>query len=238
MSQQKEYEIRCPKCAHEQTVQLYESINVQASPELKDRLLHNRLNLVECENCKVSFRVDKPLLYSDPALRLMIYLIPLKGSTVEEGCAQFAECIKRVNEILPQDIPVPNIHLVFSQVELVERIFLVEADLNERVIEYIKYLIYGKNVDRLKPEDKILLFNAEDSTPEKLCFVVQDAKTRRLESVLHFSRDAYKSLLEMFDSDEHTPNLFELFPGPYINARLVLLKELEQDSSSPGRPEA
>jgi len=233
MSQQRQYTILCPKCAHEQTVELYESINVQASPELKERLLHNRLNLVECGGCQASFRVDKPLLYSDPALRLMIYLIPLKGATVEEGCAQFGECIKRVNEILPQDIPVPSIHLVFSQVELVERIFLVESGLNERVVEYIKYLIYSKNAGKLEPEDKILLFNAEDSTPEKLCFVVQDAKTRRLESVLHFSREVYQDLLDMFDSDEHTPNLLELFPGPYINARLVLLKESETPEPPP-----
>ncbi len=233
MSQKMNYSIQCPKCSKEQEAELYESISVQTDPLLKDQLLRNQLNLVRCVSCGFAFRVDKPLLYSDIERRLMIYLIPVRGGTVEEGCRQFGECLKRVNQLLPKDVEVPNLHLVFSQVELVERIFLVEAGLNERVVEYIKHLIYTRNAGKLDPRQKILLFNAEDSTPETLYFVVQDAASRKLESVVQYSREAYQGLLEMFDSDEHTPSLLELFPGPYISARQVLLLELESEKAEP-----
>lgn len=232
MSQTKDYRIRCPKCQHEQTVQLYDSLNVKESPALKEKLLSNQLNLVSCEQCAVTFRVDKPLLYHDPAHHLMIYLIPLTDEVVEEGERQFTDSVRRLNGLLPNDIRAPDVCLVFNRTELVERIFLYDAGLNERIIEYIKHMIYAKNMNKVTPAAKILLFDAQDSTPDELCFVVQDAKTRKLESVLKYDRKTYTALCEMFDRDEQTPTLLEMFPGPYISARAQYLREQKVPAGS------
>ena len=227
MSQKRKYTIQCPSCRREQDVELYESVNIGLAPELRDELLRNRLNAVTCTGCSHVFRIDKPLLYHDPSHNIMIYLIPLRGGSIEAGEREFTDCITRLNEVLPEGIPTPEVHLVFSQVELVERIFMLETKLNERVVEYIKHLIYTKNRGKIEPRDKIILFDAEDSTPEQLSFVVQDAASRKLEAMLQFPRETYKALSEMFDSDEQTPNLFELFPGPYISARAIFLRDGE-----------
>ena len=205
---------------------LYESVNVQAEPDLRQRLLANGLNVVRCEGCELSFRVDKPLLYHDPARRIMIYLVPFAEDALETGERQFADLLLRLDGLLPADIRAPNIGLVCSRIELVERIFLLEAGLNERIVEYLKYLLYTRNAERLNPASKELLFNAEDSTEESLCFVVQDIKTRKLEAMLKYDRSVYAALSELFDRDEQTPRLLELFPGPRISARALLLKEL------------
>jgi hypothetical protein len=124
---------------------------------------------------------------------------------------------------------------VTSRTELTERIFLFEAGLNERIVEYIKYMIYSRNADRVDPAGKNLLLDVEDSTPEALCFVVQDVETRKLESMMKFERKTYDALSEMFDSDEQTVDLLELFPGPYISARELFLQE---EPGSPPAPEA
>ncbi len=233
MSQLKTYPIRCPKCQHEQDLDLYESINVKTNPELKAQLMAAQLNTVTCEQCNASFRIDKPLLYHDPARKLLIYWIPTKDNEIEAGQKKFTECISQLNTLLPQGLDAPEVHLVFTRTELVERIFLLEAGLNERIIEYIKHMIYAKNNVKLDPVRKALLFNAEDSTPEMLCFVVQDVVTRQLESLLQYSRDAYTALCEVFDNDEQTAILLEMFPGPYISARACLLKEAAAEAESP-----
>ena len=235
MSQTRPYTIRCPKCGDERNVDLYESINVQESPELKNRLMANELNTVVCEKCKLSFRIDKPLLYNDPGRRLMIYLIPLKEEDFTSGEKQFTESLSRLNGILPKDVQAPDVCLVFNRTELIERIFLFDAGLDERIIEYIKYLVYTRNTAKVNPAEKALLFDAQDSTPEKLCFVVQDAKTRKLESVLNYERKTYDALSEMFDKDDQTATLLELFPGPYISARALLLREEKDPGPSPAR---
>ncbi len=235
MSQTRSYPIRCPQCGHEQSVELFDSINVTEDPSLRQALMSWNLNAVACPACSARFRVDKPLLYNDSARRLMIYLIPLREETLEQGEEQFRESLARLNEVLPADVMPPEVHLVFSQVELVERAFLFEAGLDERIVEYVKYLMYTRNESRLDPARKVLLFDAEDSTSETLCFVVQDTQSRQLEAVLAFGRAEYAALCEMFDSDEQTANLLELFPGPYISARALLLREqqIEESTDSP-----
>jgi hypothetical protein len=238
MSQKKSYDIRCPKCRREQSVDLYEAINVRQSPELKDQLLANQLNAVVCEQCHSSFRVDKPLLYHDPEQKRMIYLIPMGEGAEEIGERQFTDSLRQLNGILPKGIQAPEVCLVLSRIELVERVFLFDAGLNERVIEYMKYMIYTRNLEKLHPARKALLFNAQDSTPKALCFVVQDVKTRKLESMLQYDRSTYAALSEMFDRDEQTPTLLELFPGPHVSARALLLKELQDSTAAETPPPA
>lgn len=233
MTQKKDYTIRCPRCGKEQDVTLYEAISVRELPALRDELLANRINAVTCVQCRFEFRVDKPLLYSDSPRNLLIYLLPLRQADHAAGVQQFRDSLAGISQALPADIPAPSLHLVFNRTELIERIFIVEAGLDERVIEYVKYLVYSLNPGKLDPARKSLLFDAQDSNAENLCFVVQDTESRKLESMLHFRRKDYEALQQAFNDDEKTPNLMELFPGPYISARDLLLDQA--DSPAPAR---
>lgn len=237
MSERLSYRIACPRCRHEQAVELYESINIKTDPALRDQLMANKLNAVTCANCEFGFRVDKALLYHDPDRRLLLYWIPVSDADHERGEAQFAELLRKMTGALPDDVRAPAVHLVFSRTELVERIFLLEAGLNERLIEYIKYTIYTRN-SRLNPAQKSLLFNAQDSTADHLCFVVQDVASRKLEAMLQYDRKAYQALDEAFSGEEKAADLLELFPGPHISARLLLLKESQAEEQEPPSPSA
>ena len=225
MSQKKKYHIACPSCGEEIDVDLYEAVNIAVDPALRESLMENRLNTVDCTACDYRFRIDKPLLYNDPGRRWMIYWIPLTNLDYAKAEEDFRAMQTRMTALIPEDMMLPELHLVFTRTELVERIFLREAELNVRIIEYIKYIIFSKNIEQLIPAAKVLLFNAEDSTEEKLVFVVQDEDTRQLESVFEYQRSAYDGLCEMFDQDEQTATLYEMFPGPHISARRLLLQE-------------
>jgi len=227
MSQELTYQISCPNCSNELDVTLYDSINVESDPSLRDELMENKLNGITCPSCEFSFRVDKPLLYCDPARKLFIYWLPTAEDLYDSGAESFQDTVAKMSGMVPENVTMPEIHLVFTRTELVERIFLNEGGLDERVIEYIKYLIFTKNLDQLDPKEKTLLFNAEDSTEESLVFVVQDVETRKLESVISYNRSAYQAFCEMFDQDDQTAVLLEMFPGPYISARALLIQESE-----------
>jgi hypothetical protein len=225
MSEKKPYTIKCPKCGEQNEVQLFESINVRQEPELRDQLMANKINEVACSACAFSFRVDKPLLYIDQDHALMIYLIPASEQQYETGEDQFNEFLRNMLGLLPVDFRAPEVQLVFSRIELIERIFLTEAGLNPRIIEYIKHKIYAQNGAKIPPEAKAILFNAQDSNEENLCFVVQDITTRKFEAVLHYQRETYDALDEMFADGEKSADLMELFPGPYISARRLFLED-------------
>jgi hypothetical protein len=235
MSEKKPYQIKCPKCGHQQQVDLYESLNVHKDPELRDLLMANKINEVACGSCRFSFRVDKPLIYIDQDHALMIFLIPANEQLYDTGEDQFNEFIRNMLALLPADFRAPEVQLVFNRTELVERIFLTEASLNARIIEYIKHKIYAQNGRKIPPESKVILFNVQDSNDENLCFVIQDIASRKFEAVLHYPRDTYDLLDEMFCDGEKSADLMELFPGPYISARRVFLQDpkaserIEQD---------
>lgn len=224
MSIQKTYPIHCPKCEAELEAELYDAINVTEAPALRDALMANALNAVECVHCGFTFRVDKRLLYNDPDRQLMVFWFPGNEAEYRANKEEFMASLEALYTVLPDEFDPPVVHLVFTRSELVERIFLLEADLNERIIEYIKYMMYSRNLEKLAPKQKAILFNAEDSNDETLCFVVQDLTTMQLEGMLQFDRSAYEGLMEMFDDDEQTAQLMDLFPGPYISARELLVQ--------------
>lgn len=225
MSEKQPYEIKCPKCGEVQQIELHESLNVSKEPELRELLMANKVNEVACASCGFSFRVDKPLVYIDPDHQLLIYLIPANEDQYDTGEDQFNEFIRNMLSLLPADFRAPEVQLVFNRTELVERIFLVEAGLNPRIIEYIKHRIYTQNGRRIPPENKTILFNTEDSNEENLCFVIQDLASRKFEAVLHYPRETYQALEEMFGDGEKSADLIELFPGPYFSARRLFLQD-------------
>ncbi|HSR88487.1 MAG TPA: CpXC domain-containing protein, partial [Pontiella sp.] len=147
------YNISCPSCGLQQQVDLHEAVNVSNDPQLKDALMQNRLNRVECPDCGSVFRVDMPLLYSDPQQNILIHWVPESaGMPREQILEEFDQTLEQMNEIMPDDVALPSVRLVLSRVELVELIFLIEAGYNQRVVEYVKYSIYTRNLETVDPK--------------------------------------------------------------------------------------
>jgi len=224
MSKKKRYNITCPSCKQTQDVELYETIDVTEDSDLRQKLIENRLNRVKCEKCGNSFRIDLPLLYKDMVNNIMIHWIPAADPAAQEKVLEeFDQTMEELNKSFPADFTPPRVRLVFSRVELVELIFMIEAGINERVVEYIKYNIYSRNMDKVPPEKFRLLLNVQDSTNEDLCFVLQDTETQRPTNVLRYGRPAFEAICEMYK--ENSEEFFEMFPGPYISARYLILEE-------------
>lgn len=225
MAQTDIYPIQCPKCKCQQDQVLYDSLDVGKEPDLRKQLLENRLNRVTCDACGFEFYVDKNLLYHDSREGWMIYLSPSTQEKSDEAIREFDQVLVDMKALLPSGQKMPSVDLVLSRIELVERIFVREADLNPRVIEYVKYLIYTQNLDQFMPETHALLLNGQECNKENLCFVVQDVESKKLETLLHYKRETYEDLLDLWVQDGELSLIHQLFPGPYISARGYLIQD-------------
>lgn len=226
MSQKRTHEIACPFCGREQEVELWDSLDAEENPELREDLLAGRINRVECAGCRKGFRIDLPLVYHDRTLNVFIHYEPLVGGrTLAQAEQGFRAAARELQKALPADVAPPEIQLVVEWSELVERVYLLEEGLDARLVEHVKYLMYRQNPAKLPAEAKNLLFDAQDSTDEQLCFVVQDRATRKLEAVLNFARADYEALVNVFDSGDQLALLEEQLPGPYLNGRLRYLRD-------------
>jgi len=228
MSAAKTYSISCPECGHSQQVELYDSINVAQQPELKTALMENRLNRVQCAGCEASFRVDKPLLYHDADRNILIHWMPDSAVSREEILDEFDKSMEELRTALPADMEPPRVRLVFTRVQLVELVFIIEAGMEERVVEHIKYTIHSQNMNRVPPAEKQLLLNVQDSTTDELIFAVMGAENGELEDILRYPREAYRSMQKMYR--DNPDEFIELFPGPYISARERLRSEAEEEN--------
>lgn len=231
MSSQTTYSIRCPHCGHEQKTKLYDAIDAASQPELKTALFENRLNRVLCTSCEAAFRIDKPLLYHDSDRNILIHWMPDTALSRDEILDEFDRSMEELRSALPADIEPPRVRLVFTRPELVELIFMMEAGMEERVVEYIKYTIHLRNPGRVPPAKKQLLLNVQDSTTDELLFAIQNMETLELEDVLSYPRTAYRQVQEMYR--KKPDDLMELFPGPYISARNTLLTETVEEDDVP-----
>lgn len=227
MSRSNTYNISCPSCGLSQAVELHEAINAATDPHLRRALMHNTLNRVHCLDCEADFRVDMPLLYNDPKYHILIHWVPETEEMPRERIIEdFDQTLDQINGLLPADVEAPVIRLVFSRVELVELIFMLEAGLNQRVVEYVKYSIYTRNVGKVDPRKHRLLLNVGDSTAEELCFVQQDVERQELGRILRYGRAAYESMCGLYE--ESPEEFLEMLPGPCISARNLLLDDEEE----------
>lgn len=224
MSISKTVNISCPSCGTPREVTLYEAITVSTDPELKDALMHNQLNRVECSDCELNFRVDLPVLYSDPNNNILIHWVPETEQTSrEEILEEFELSMEKMNASIPEGVEIPNVRLVLSRVELVELIYLIEAGFNQRVVEYVKYSMYTRNPEKMDPHKFRLLLNVQDSTEDELCFVLQNAQSQELGSIMRYGRSAYDSMVDLYK--ENPDEFMDMFPGPCISARNLLLED-------------
>lgn len=151
--------VTCPGCgrAHEATV--YQSINTRRDPDLKQRLLAGELNLLACE-CGKRTQLAVTLLYHDPDRTYFCQVCPGGEQEMAEGETAF----KSLG-------PVGTQRLVPSQNALIEKVKLLDAGMDDRVVEVLKVLLLASRRDDI---NAVLLFDHRDG--DLLVWVLLDSR--------------------------------------------------------------
>ncbi len=69
--------VDCPDCGQQQDVLVWDSLNVQVSPEAKSDFFAGKINQFECSFCHSQARLAVPFLYHDMALRFCVQYYPV-----------------------------------------------------------------------------------------------------------------------------------------------------------------
>ncbi|MBP5488417.1 MAG: CpXC domain-containing protein [Bacteroidales bacterium] len=110
----------CPKCGAEFAAPDLRSINIAKDPSLKDRVKDGSLFMVKCPRCGSDSLVQEPVLYHDPSQRLLIaYTSAGLSSDGLEGY---------------------TCRLVGSIGELIEKVKVFDAGLDDIALELLKYV--------------------------------------------------------------------------------------------------
>lgn len=155
MSQRQSTTVACPECGHSQEFLIWPSLNVSLDPEEKPRLLNGELHRFTCGKCSAQTQVAYPLLYHDMDRKLMIHNIE-EADRPEE----FSDGI--LGNVIGEMRKSYTFRYVHSRNELIEKIKIADAGLDDRVVEIFKILIRGQ-IQELAEGD--FFFDHLESTP-------------------------------------------------------------------------
>lgn len=201
MSKRNTVKITCPKCKKECDYLIWESINIQLDPEMKERILNGEAFLFKCPDCGNEVYVNYPVLYHDMEKKMMIYLLPDDEKEIKSA-AKFMSGMDERSAGLDLSVIAEGYsnRIVTSLRELQEKIYISDAGYDDRIIEIIKMLYLGMMAEKT-PDKKVdeILFDFGNDGEHKIIFVEGEnvfASVPVNEEVYNDVQDAFKERIE------------------------------------------
>jgi hypothetical protein len=132
MSLLKSAVVCCATCKKQQEIPIYKSINTATDPGLVAKVMDGSLFLWECPHCHAKSLAKYECLYHNPDQRFMVWLLPLEMSSEAEQ-ASIAMHAKALGAY--------TLRKCTEVGELVEKVHVLEAGLDDVAIELCKFII-------------------------------------------------------------------------------------------------
>lgn len=143
MSSRQTVNLACPDCSHPARYALWTGVNVTLEPELKQEVLRQELNRVQCPECEAQFEVVTTMVYHDMEAGVMIELRP-EGPEFSEQRQWSSERLREETERWAEQAVHEmgyRLRRVGTMNRLVEKVLVFDEQLDDRVIEVIKLVL-------------------------------------------------------------------------------------------------
>ncbi len=97
-------QINCPKCRAPINAQIYNIVDAQRTPELKQMLLAGALNVAQCQNCGTATQLSVPMGYHDAENQLFMVYVPMElNLPMAEQEKLIGQMTRAITEGIPKD---------------------------------------------------------------------------------------------------------------------------------------
>ncbi|HHV25654.1 MAG TPA: hypothetical protein GXX63_00480 [Tissierellia bacterium] len=120
----------CPNCHETFKIKVYDNLNITSNVEMKSKVLNGSIFDFKCPNCGILFRSIYSIVYKDMEKKYIIFL-NMKNKNYDKK-------IKKIEELYPEY----KIRIVSDMMDLIEKIYIFEVKLNDKIITYLGYKIY------------------------------------------------------------------------------------------------
>lgn len=141
----------CPHCGGEVEVERFEMINAEEQPEVKAALLRGDYFDEVCPHCQKPFMAATPLLYYEPRYSYLLQFVPGYDGNEELLLDDIFDALAMADGQPSQMIK----RIVRDPNELLEKIYLLEAGLEDRLVEIGKAISVQAHMQEL-PDPKQL----------------------------------------------------------------------------------
>ena len=155
----------CSLCGGQEKVLAYGSINTAEDPDLKAKVKDGSLFVWECPHCGGYNLARYQTLYHDPDQKLMVWLMP-EGSMPPEQLAAVQQHMEIIAEQAFDGEEGYTLRRVGDIGSLMEKVNIFDANLDDRVIELYKFLIWDQIKEAwpdLQEGDLLFMYDEDDA---------------------------------------------------------------------------
>ena len=172
--------IQCPACGVKSRFVAHRAVDGVTQPELKAKLLDGSIGDFVCRACHQSVMVQHSLLYADLARNTMIDFAD-EGERSTSNEATFGPGVSAALGKL-------STRRVTRYLDLVEKIIALDAGLDDRIVEVLKFVIRT-------PEGRDAELSLAEASPDELFFITL-VGGRPMFDMLRLPRSGYTALEE------------------------------------------
>ena len=172
----------------------WDSINVSLDPDMKNKVLDRSAFFGECPSCGFRFTVNYGFLYHDMEKRYMLHYVQCKEE--EQDVLRIYNSSNEENAAMRENALMKGytFRIVRSYNELIEKICIFDAGLDDRIIEIYKVVIeLAGGDDQYDPTQVRMLYDRPKGVDSIL--IVEGNK---LKATIPISMEMYDSLKEKY----------------------------------------
>lgn len=197
MSMHETVEVTCPKCGKVSPFVIWSSINTQLDPEMKEKVRTGEAFLFTCPECGDQNSVDYGFLYHQMEDKIMIHYAN-SDENFEEMYKFYVDPPKSNDSDIDMIMDMAQEgyinRIVRSKNEVLEKIAIFDAGLDDRVIEICKLMLYLKVAEQVKSELVYALFYTNDEGEHCIEYKFEDNL-----ATVTVTDEMYKDISEMFE---------------------------------------
>ena len=152
--------IECPHCHKEGEFELWDSVNVDLNPELREKIFNEELFMYHCSHCGRDIGIPADTLYHDMKNQFMLFFSFFK----EEDFDYEPMNMEVQKSMMKGDY---TFRMVFGLMQLKEKIIILEHGLNDVAVERQKYMISHVIIPEIAQKGYELFFAKVDGPSEE-----------------------------------------------------------------------
>lgn len=188
--------IICPGCNKELIIDTYPVINLQENHEMINDVFSLELFKIECPKCKKVTIVQYDTVIVDMYKKYMVYLCHNNKMLDKQ---QFKSFIEKIPEFAKCSKDLKNTRVVNSVNQLLEKLLIYDYDLNDKIIETLKYLVFTKNSETFKDYTEIRFEKLDQTSLIFGCFNLKDSSIQPKNIAIDIEN--YNNIIDNFDKE-------------------------------------
>lgn len=171
----------CPYCGYAEEVTIWDAVDAETDPDLKEKLLRKQLQVLDCSNCGRHFLLAEALLYADPGAKALFYLQPALAEAIQSddnSQSSWQDRQLKLQQLTAEgtlemgtELEGWHLRLFLTTNDLMEAIHLLDNGLDDRVMAVVKLALQA----RLQSEEnkEVLSLHFLSASEERLLFVAE-----------------------------------------------------------------